>query len=302
MELYQLKYFVQVAKLESISKAAAVLHLSQPALSKTIIKLERELGTQLFDRVGKRIYLNDRGRFFLKGVEKSLQDLSEATSALGGSGGQVGGTLCVGIFGPQADAIVCITRFMQANPQYHVTLDARQKTLTGQVAREFDMVFFPSNAAFDHVAGIPYARNKTVLCVPADHPLAQVGIAELRLFKDDPFIFMNTTAGIYEQSYQFCIDSGFSPWIRAVTSSGVAQMRLIEAGLGIGFADLPARGSDNPRIAHIDLRMPLADQTLCFACRPSHLLAPAAERLLSFVLQFFGLPDTDEARASFDAN
>ena len=50
MEIHQLKYFICVAKLESISKAATTLHLSQPALSKSIAKLEDELGVLLFDR------------------------------------------------------------------------------------------------------------------------------------------------------------------------------------------------------------------------------------------------------------
>ena len=52
MEIHQLKYFICVAKLESISKAATTLHLSQPALSKSIAKLEDELGVLLFDRRG----------------------------------------------------------------------------------------------------------------------------------------------------------------------------------------------------------------------------------------------------------
>lgn len=66
MELHQLRYFVQVARLESVSKASQALHISQPALSKTIGKLEDELGCQLFDRTGKRLLLNDRGRFSSK--------------------------------------------------------------------------------------------------------------------------------------------------------------------------------------------------------------------------------------------
>ena len=290
MELYQLKYFVQVAKLESISKAACVLHLSQPALSKTIIKLEEELGTQLFDRRGKRIYLNDRGRFFLDSVEKTLQDLTGAVSAVGGAASDIGGTIRVGVFGPQSEAIACVTKFMQANPRYNVVFDARQRSSTSQVTREFDMLFFPATAPFENIAGIPYSRNKTALCVPADHPLASLGRADLAQFKDDPFVFMNTTAGIYEQSYQLCIDCGFSPWIRAVTSSGVAQMRLIEGGLGVGFVDVPVRSPANARVSYIDLGMSLADQALCFACRPVHLLSPAAKRLLSFAMQYFGLP------------
>ena len=74
MEIHQLKYFICVAKLESISKAATMLHLSQPALSKSLAKLEDELGVQLFDRLGKRLHLNDRGKLFLKGAERPCRN------------------------------------------------------------------------------------------------------------------------------------------------------------------------------------------------------------------------------------
>lgn len=71
MELQQLRYFVRVAQVESISKAAKSLHISQPALSKSIMRLEQELGCDLFDRTGKRIHLNEKGREFLGGVARA---------------------------------------------------------------------------------------------------------------------------------------------------------------------------------------------------------------------------------------
>lgn len=81
MELHQLRYFVQVAKLESASQAAETLHVSQPALSRSISKLEGELGATLFDRVGRRLLLNDRGRMYLRSVEGLLRGLSEANAS-----------------------------------------------------------------------------------------------------------------------------------------------------------------------------------------------------------------------------
>ena len=201
MEIHQLKYFICVAKLESISKAATMLHLSQPALSKSLAKLEDELGVQLFDRLGKRLHLNDRGKLFLKGAEKALQELDGAAASVNAGTGSLQGSLSVGVFGVQDSAISCVQRFMQANRQTHVMLDARQRSITVRSVREFDMVFYPEGPAFGGIAGIPYARNRVRLAVPASHPLAAVGIADLVQFKDDPFVFMNTTAGVYEQSY-----------------------------------------------------------------------------------------------------
>ena len=190
MEIHQLKYFICVAKLESISKAATTLHLSQPALSKSIAKLEDELGVLLFDRSGKRLHLNDRGRLFLEGAEKALRELDSAAASVSAEAGSLQGSLSIGVFGMQNDAISCIQRFMQENRRVHVMLDARQRSITARVVREFDMVFYPEGPAFGGIAGIPYARNHIRLAVPASHPLATARVADLAQFRDDAFIFM----------------------------------------------------------------------------------------------------------------
>lgn len=301
MELHQLRYFVQVAKLESLSQAAEVLHVSQPALSKAIAKLEAELGTQLFDRVGKRVYLNDRGRLYLQGVEKSLRVLSEANATVGGRSGETSGSLAVGVFGPQFEALECVTSYMQAHPHVFVTFDARHQTMTSQVTRLFDMVYYPEGPSFDGIAGVPYRRNRLMVCVNREHPLAGMGSVDLIQFKDDPFIFMNTTAGDYERSYRLCLENGFSPRVRAVTSSGAAQMRLIQEGLGVGLVDSMRVNAGRRSTVLLELKGPALDQVQCFACRPVHLLSPTARGLLDHTLGFFGA-DPAYAAARFEEN
>ena len=61
MELSQLEALLAVADRQNITRAAEYLHITQPSLSKTIMRLEEELGLRLFDRHGKRITLNDHG-------------------------------------------------------------------------------------------------------------------------------------------------------------------------------------------------------------------------------------------------
>ena len=60
MNLLQMEYFELVATYQSISRAAEELHVSQPALSNALAKLEDELGVRLFDRVGKKLVLNQQ--------------------------------------------------------------------------------------------------------------------------------------------------------------------------------------------------------------------------------------------------
>lgn len=82
MELNQLHYFVAVAKTENITKAAQNLFITQPALSRVILRLENELGTPLFDRKGGRLLLNDRGKVFLGYVQPALDSINEGVHAV----------------------------------------------------------------------------------------------------------------------------------------------------------------------------------------------------------------------------
>lgn len=75
MELQQLIYFAEVAKYQNLTKAAGLLYISQPALSKSIQRLEEELDTRLFLRVGKSLHLTEHGQIFYNRVEKILDEV-----------------------------------------------------------------------------------------------------------------------------------------------------------------------------------------------------------------------------------
>jgi len=78
VELRHLRYFVAVAEMKNVSRAALKLHVSQPALTRQIRDLEDELGVQLFERTGKAVNLTDAGRLFLKEACTVLERTDEA--------------------------------------------------------------------------------------------------------------------------------------------------------------------------------------------------------------------------------
>lgn len=78
MELRQLQYFLAIAECENMTQAAKMIHISQPSLSANLRDLEQELGFQLFNRMGKRLELNDSGRYYAKRVQEALGILEEA--------------------------------------------------------------------------------------------------------------------------------------------------------------------------------------------------------------------------------
>ena len=95
MELQQLRYFLTVARLEHMTRAAEELHITQPSLSITISRLEESLGVPLFDRYRRQIKLNEFGKAFLRRVERIFDELEEGKRELLDLAGLEHGTVSV---------------------------------------------------------------------------------------------------------------------------------------------------------------------------------------------------------------
>ena len=82
MELRQLQYFVQVARMQHVTKAAEELHVAQSAVSRQIHRLEEELGVRMFMQRGRNVQLTPVGQLFLKRAESLLADLDRAVTEI----------------------------------------------------------------------------------------------------------------------------------------------------------------------------------------------------------------------------
>ena len=82
VELLQLRYFLEVAKSEHVTRSAQKLRVSQPSLTQAISRLERELGVQLFEPEGRGIRLTEAGRFYSKRIAQAVAEIDSATSEL----------------------------------------------------------------------------------------------------------------------------------------------------------------------------------------------------------------------------
>lgn len=96
MEIVNLQTFVAVAETGSFSRASAQLFLTQPAISKRIAALEEELGSQLFDRIGRRVTLTEAGQALLPHARRILLEVEDSRRIITNLSGQIGGKLSIG--------------------------------------------------------------------------------------------------------------------------------------------------------------------------------------------------------------
>jgi len=95
MDIAALKAFVAVAESGSFSRAAETVFLTQPAISKRIAALEAELGTNLFDRIGRKVQLTEAGKALLDRAHTILMEVEDARRSITNLSGEIGGTLAM---------------------------------------------------------------------------------------------------------------------------------------------------------------------------------------------------------------
>lgn len=131
MELLQLQYFLTVARLEHVTEAARSLHVTQSSLSKTIQRLEEDLGVPLFDRTGRKLRLNEFGSRFLHRAERALFELEQGKQELSDFSSPEYGTLELAV--TTASTLPNILReFRKKRPyiHFHVQMLTTQEMVT----------------------------------------------------------------------------------------------------------------------------------------------------------------------------
>ena len=122
MELLQLRYFATAAKYQNISKAAMEHSIPQPAMSRTISNLEKELGVPLFDRYSNRLKLNKNGEKFYNAITQSLQILDSSVNELKAVSGKMSGEIKLLILQSRNLIIDLISDFTKLYPEIKFTI------------------------------------------------------------------------------------------------------------------------------------------------------------------------------------
>ena len=184
MNLYYLRYFVTLAHLEHYTKAAEELMITQPSLSHAISMLENELGVCLFEKKGRNVVITKYGKMFLADVEKSLGILDSSTKTLKMiSAGE--GRIDLGFLRTLGtDYIPDITqRFLKANKEkvinFYFHTGVTTDLIKGLKERKYDVAICSRPEKEQSIEFIPIAKQKLVLIVPLNHPLADKDAIDL---------------------------------------------------------------------------------------------------------------------------
>ena len=240
MELSQLRYYQTVSRLEHFTRAAEVLHISQPSLSKSIANLEEELGVQLFDRDNRNVHLNGYGRAFLVHVDKIMFELNEAVTELKDMKTGEGGSIRIAstFFLDSPTGFSSYTRdFFFSHPEVSLHVYYMDAGSMFPLLRERRINFaLVTNPIPDvDVVNEELYSYRMGLVVPREDPLARRESVRLEELRDYRFVCNNSSPDQRDTIFDICGRAGFRPHIRMECDDADLIGEAVSKGLGITF-------------------------------------------------------------------
>ena len=283
-DLNDLQAFRAVAELGSFRRAAEAVHISQPAFSRRIDKLEAALGVQLLERTTRRVSLTVVGRDFARKVQQLLDDLDNSLLAIRGLSAHRMGEVTLACVPSTVYYLVSqvVQRFRQTYPRVRVrVLDAgANEVLTAVAHAEAD---FGLNFVGAEEAGIdfrPLFEERFVAACRRDHPLARRRRVAWADLAGHDFISVSQRSGNRLLIDQALAGLATRPTIVCEAQHVTALLGLVEAGLGVAAVPAMAMpGKDHPVLVSVPLDGPVVTRRMGLIRRAGHTLAPAAQEL-----------------------
>lgn len=283
MELRVLKYFLAVAREENITKAAALLHLTQPTLSRQLMQLEEELGVQLFHRSRYHIVLTDEG-MLLRRRAQELVDLAEKTAQEFRQKDHLRGEISIGSGDLESMSLLSemLASFQKLHPEvtyqiYSGNADHTKERIEGGTL-DLGLLLEPVDISKYDFIRMP-VKEQWGIHVPEDSPLALKDAVTAQDLADVPLIF--TRRGLVQQELERWFGS-HAQQLRIAASGNLPynMAQLAKAGIGT-FITIKLR-CNYEGLRFIPLSPPLESGTV-LAWKKAETISPAMNGLLGHI-------------------
>lgn len=262
--LKNMEYVYAVYQKKSFSKAAESLHVSQPALSTAIRKIESELQSQLFDRRSSPIELTQAGKYYIASIEKIMQIEEEMQDYFAQLVREQRTVINVGTSSFFCSYVLpeLVEEFRQERPEVSVNLmEANSSEFAGLFASDAmdlcitvdDLGNIQGKRALESRV---WRREEIILAVPADYPIVQelrgsrltfgqirsgsyrekkVPGVELARFRDVPFLLLKSGNDLHERALKMCSRAGFVPSVAMYLDQMLTSYYVACSGKGAAF-------------------------------------------------------------------
>ena len=245
LTLRQLRIFEAAARHLHFGRAAAEVHLTQPAVSLQLKQLEQRIGLPLFEQIGRRMHLTRAGEELLRHARAVIGQLREAEDAIGALKGTGGGELRLAVtstakyFAPRL-----LSEFRRSHPEVKVRLgvsnrEAVVRELTDNTVDLAVMGRAPSELDCEALA---FAKHPLAIIAAPDHPLARRRRLGLKQLANEIFLIRERGSGTRAAMERIFSAQGFHPAETIEMSSNETIKQAVMAGMGVSFLSLHTVG------------------------------------------------------------
>ena len=287
MEFQQLEYFLAIAHIGNFTKAAKSVSITQSALSRSIIRLEKELGVQLLNRNAKEVTLTNYGEMLLTHAERIVKEETAAKMEIDNSDRQ---TINLSFLHSLGSYIVprLISQFRKTYPQCRFRLNQDNSTiLTEQLIKGKTDLCICSNILMSETVGwLPLCSEELFVIVPLNHPLAKRTTVTLKEIDEESFITLKPFYGLRLLANQLFDMAGVIPHIEFEGDEIVTVANLVAADLGVSLIPM-IPGLDRLNLKFLKLSSPHCRRTIGIAWDTSRILPPLVYKFQKFALDSF---------------
>lgn len=234
MQYFQIEYFLGIVRNGTMNAAAKALNISQSSLSSALKNLEKELGTPLFDRVGRKLVLNESGKYFLQQAEKIEGLFRETIDTLQRRTTSRSNTINCALHTPIGNPGVLVAGFKKLHPNYTLRIGFLLSGAFGIFSEDdVDINIIATPLHLENDKAIFLGTEEYAMALPCDHPLAIKETLNLSDFKDENFIVSigGKSISCFDPD-ALCQEAGFDAHIVCAVQQQNEAMQLVEAGVG----------------------------------------------------------------------
>jgi LysR family hydrogen peroxide-inducible transcriptional activator len=281
MELNQLRYFLKVAERANFTHAAEELRMTQPALSRSIAKLEEDLGQPLFDRKSRTVALTDAGRLFTVRAEQIVMLVDDALLEL--TDREDFGRIRVGAIPTIAPFFLpmVLREFRDRSPEVSVVAfeETTDKLLHRCRQGEVDVAILAAPVDAKYLQIEVLFEEELLVVLPKGHPLAKHKSISLAQLRDYPFVLLDETHCLSGDILSFCRQQAFQPVAVQHTSQLATVEELVALGHGLSLIPRMARNLDSSdRRVYRSIASPTPTRTIVLAWNPYRFQSRRVER------------------------
>lgn len=239
MEFHQLRYVCAIADTGSFSRAAERCHVAQPSLSQQVLKLEEDLGSRLFDRLGRSVRLTEAGRAFLPHARSILQQMEAARTGVEDKLTDVRGSVAVGVIPTIAPYLMpqCVATFSKKHAEAKLRIVEETTPVLVDSLRDLsiDVAILSLPLRHKEFEIFPLRTEPLFAVLPKDHSRAGARSLSLKELRGEPFVMLRDGHCFRDVSVAACTRAKMNPRIAFESGQFSSLLGMVAAGVGVSL-------------------------------------------------------------------